>query len=76
MKAKINEVVNQIIDWSDDSSGTVLSKQSIEKIVLLCSYRHYKVDRDQIDILIEKFESESGYLVKALDFISIFNSIN
>ena len=72
MKPKTSEIVNQIIDWADQSSGTILSRLYIESIVLYCSAREFKVDRDYIDILIDKFESESGYLLKAGDFISIF----
>lgn len=70
MKEKINKIVNQIIEWSEDNcEGTVLSRRSIKDIITLCLCGDCKIDRVQIDSLIDKFESESGYLVKAYDFI-------
>lgn len=67
----IEMFTDEIIQSSfDNSAGTLLNMNAIGNVVnLLINNRN--LDKDYIDNLIAKYGTESGYMVKANDFIYI-----
>jgi predicted nucleic-acid-binding protein len=52
------EVVQKVIDWSiDNSSGTILSKTAIEKVISECYKNLTKCNAEFVDNLIAENES-------------------
>ena len=76
MKNTVNHYVDQIIDSSlDNTAGTTVNKLYIEQIVSILIARN-TINRDIIDALIDKNSNETGYLVKASDFIYVLKEID
>ena len=66
------QVVNQIVCWSqDNSSGTIVSRTNIKKIVANIFNEPKGLSLSRIEDLVEANESvRQGYLVKASDIVS------
>lgn len=76
MKNTVNHYVDQIIDSSlDNTAGTTVNKLYIEQIVSILIARN-TINRDIIDALIDENSNETGYLVKASDFIYVLKEID
>lgn len=64
-------IIDEIIDSSsDNTAGTLLNENAIDNIVnslIHCG----NLTKDTIDSLIANYESESGYMIKASDFIYV-----
>lgn len=73
--SKIKQITNKIIEWSEENTaGTIMSAENIY-LVVRNTYRHsLYISKPVIDQIISNNESESGYLVKATDFISAFKN--
>jgi len=65
------QVIRQIIDWSlENTSGTVVSRCGIKKIVAAI----YKDPKNHtvisVDMMVDENESGRGYLIKSCDIVS------
>ena len=63
--------INEIIEWSKgNTAGTILNKEAIKTVV----YTIWSADNvtiDYIDYLLDKYQTDSGYMVKATNIHSI-----
>jgi uncharacterized alkaline shock family protein YloU len=66
------EVVEKIIEWSlENSSGTIVSRTNIEKIVSNIFNEPKGLTLSRIEDLVESNESaRCGFLIKASDIVS------
>ena len=63
--------INEIIELSNDnSSGTLLDEKAIDNIIEYI-IKSYNLNKNNIDLLINKYETEGGYLIKANDFVYV-----
>lgn len=67
MKIFIDEIIEIA---SDNSAGTILDESAISEVVSGVLKTHC-LQRNYIDHLIETYETDSGYLVKSSDIISV-----
>jgi len=69
----IEFLINEIIELAkDNTAGTLLNKIVIGMVVENI-IKSKKLDKNYIDMLIDNHESESGYIVKASDFLLVLN---
>ena len=66
----IEMFVNEIIEFTDNSAGTLLNRNAIS-IVVNSLIENRNLSKKNIDKLIFENESDNGYMIKANDFIYV-----
>jgi len=64
-------LVNKVVEYSEEnSSGMILGKYGIEQVIKFLNFKD-EISILDVDIKISEYESSTGYLVKASDFLSL-----